>query len=170
MLQGSWSRSLRWFGEEGNPMGSSATISCLESSPREEFSRSPREDLLQSKTWNLQLLPGSSFVLFSMTAYQSLIFEDCRRYHAVTRFPFLQRVTNSLERRPKPKTEPKTYSSNESRLYKEKPATPEPYYEEIAVMKKRKKKERPTTPTPCTKDLYEEVSPSCWTILHPCSP
>merc|ERR1712192_35664 len=57
----------------------------------------------------------------------------------------------------KPKTEPKTYSSNNSTFYKEKQAIAEPYYEEIAVMKKRKKKELPTTPTPCSKDLYEEI-------------
>lgn len=73
-----------------------------------------------------------------------------------SRFPFLQRVTNSLERRPKPKTEPKTYYGNRNND-KEKQPTPEPYYEEIAVMRKRKKKEPPTTPTPCTKDLYEEI-------------
>ena len=65
-------------------------------------------------------------------------------------------MTNSLERRPKPKTEPKTYYGNRNND-KEKQPTPEPYYEEIAVMRKRKKKEPPTTPTPCTKDLYEEV-------------
>ena len=76
------------------------------------------------------------------------------------RFPFLQRVTNSLERRPKPKTEPKIscgIRNNDTNLNNEKLTNPEPYYEEIAVMKKRKKKERPTTPTPSTKDLYEEV-------------
>ena len=76
------------------------------------------------------------------------------------RFPFLQRVTNSLERRPKPKTEPKIscgIRNNDTNLNNEKSTNPEPYYEEIAVMKKRKKKERPTTPTPSTKDLYEEV-------------
>ena len=69
-------------------------------------------------------------------------------------------MTNSLERRPKPKTEPKNYSvdrNNDFNHHNEKPPTPEPYYEEIAVMKKRKKKEPPATPTPCTKDLYEEV-------------
>ena len=67
---------------------------------------------------------------------------------------------SKMERRPKPKIEPKTYhgnGNNDSYFHKEKPLTPEPYYEEIAVMKKRKKKEPPTTPTPCTKDLYEEV-------------
>ena len=76
------------------------------------------------------------------------------------RFPFLQRVTNSLERRPKPKTEPKIscgIRNNDTNLNNDKSTNPEPYYEEIAVMKKRKKKERPTTPTPSTKDLYEEV-------------
>ena len=63
-------------------------------------------------------------------------------------------MTNSLERRPKPKTDSKNYYGNRNN---EKPPTPEPYYEEIAVMKKRKKKEPPATPTPCTKDLHEEV-------------
>ena len=93
---------------------------------------------------------------FSCFTDQFLLFE---RYPA-NRFPFLQRVTNSLERRPKPKTEAKSYygnRNNDSYFHKEKPPTPEPYYEEIAVMKKRKKKEPPSTPTPCTKDLYEEV-------------
>ena len=75
-------------------------------------------------------------------------------------------MTNSLERRPKPKTEPKTYYGNRNND-KEKQPTPEPYYEEIAVMRKRKKKEPPTTPTPCTKDLYEEVETDIVVNLNP---
>ena len=74
-------------------------------------------------------------------------------------------------RKPKSKTEAKSLSFGNSNIdshtLKEKPSTPEPYYEEIAVMKKRKKKER--TPTLSTKDLYEEVEPFFpLNFLKPC--